>query len=55
MDALWRVCEHCVASVRSALRHGKRSNEGTYYSAFENVACGRGERALHFLGMIAFG
>lgn len=55
VDGLWRVCGRCGALTRLALRHGKRSNEGTHFSALGNVACWRGERCLHFLDMIAFG
>ena len=49
------LCGCCIASTRSALRHGKRSSEDTYLSALGDSACGRGERCPHFLDMITFG
>lgn len=54
VNGLWRVCGGCGASIRSALRHGKRSSEDTYFSDFGDGACRRGEKCPHFLDMIVF-
>ena len=47
MDGSLRVCERCGASNRSALRHGNKGNEGTYFSALGDVAYWREGRCLY--------
>ncbi len=55
MDGLLRVCERCGVSNRSALRHGNKGNEGTYFSALGDVACWIGGRCLYFPDVVTFG
>jgi len=54
-DGFGRICGLCCTCTRSGLQHGKRSNEGTYFSALEDVTCWWGGRRLYFLDVITFG
>ena len=54
-ERTWMVCGFADAVAPQSATNPKRSNEGTHVCAFEDVACGREERGLHFLGVIDFG
>lgn len=58
-EEMWMVCGGSAGAVvpQSGQRYDmvKRSNEGTYFSTFGDVACWREKRCLHFPDKIAFG